>query len=297
MRTSLRIIGKTVVPVLALLMAAPPIFAPAADAAEKRLRILVTNDDGFHSRGIRALTERLGTFAEVLTVAPVTDQSAASQSTTLLKGDTWVIPHRRDGKLIGYEIDGTPADAVRIGVRILGKQKKFDFVVSGINKGTNVGHINLYSGTIGAAMEALLLGIPALAISQSSRRVDDFDLSARLAAKIVSQMARHGAPKDVLLSVNVPSGNVRGVKVTPAKGLVLEVKGYTRQASNGRRIKYKPILKAEHRQPAGSASEAYLQKFATVTPINVDRTAYGAIPVLRRWDLDLPDLKKLSPNR
>jgi 5'-nucleotidase len=283
--------GRLMLSATMLLLAAAPMAALSANAAEKRLRILVTNDDGFQSRGIRVLTERLGTFAEVLRVAPVNDQSGASQSTTILKGETWVIPHRRDGKLVGYEVEGTPADAVRFGIMILGKNKKFDFVVSGINKGGNVGHINLYSGTIGAAMEAMLHGVPALAVSQSSRRKDNFDLSARLAAKTISQMAHHGAPKDVLLSVNVPSGQVRGVKIMPARGLVLKVTGFKRQMSDGRRVKYKPVLKFERNQPDDSDSAAYLQKFATVTPIRVDRTAYDAIPALRQWDFDLPKAK------
>lgn len=279
----------------ALLLFPWPMTLPTVEAAEKRLRILVTNDDGFHSEGIRALTKRLEKFADVLTVAPVTDQSGASQSTTILKGETWVIPHHRGGKVVGYEVEGTPADAVRFGIMILGKSKKFDFVVSGINKGGNVGHINLYSGTIGAAMEAMLHGIPALAISQSSKRKDRYELSAWLTAKTVLQMARRGVPSGVLLSINVPSGRVQGVKVMPGKGLVMIVKGFVRQTFGDQRIKYKPIMRFERTQPPGSDSEAYLQKFATLTPIRVDRTAYDAIPALRRWDLTLPDQKRALP--
>lgn len=261
-------------------------------ADEKRLQILVTNDDGYHSKGIRVLTEQLGTIGDVLTVAPVTDQSGASQSTTVLKGETWVIPHREGGKLVGYEVEGTPADAVRFGIMSLGKKTKFDLVVSGINKGGNVGDINLYSGTVGAAMEARLHGIPALAVSQSSRRKDDFALSAWLALKLVKQMIQKGVPNNVVLSLNVPSGVVRGVKVTPVKGLVLQVKGFKRGENVGARTKYIPILRFERTQPLGSDSEAYIQKYATVTPISVDRTAYEVLPVLNLWDLSLPKTKK-----
>ena len=287
--------GRLILPLALMFLTILWGVVPGAYAAEKRLRILVTNDDGFHSEGIRALSERLGTFADVLTVAPVNDQSGASQSTTVLRGETWVIPHRKDGKLVGYEVEGTPADAVRFGIMMLGRTQKFDFVVSGINKGGNVGHINLYSGTIGAAMEAMLHGIPAIAVSQSSRRQDGFSLSAQLAAKAITQMAHRGAIENVLLSINVPSGKVRGVKILPVQGLVLTVTGFTRQSSNRKRIKYIPVMKFERTQPAGSDSEAYLQKFATVTPLNVDRTAYEALSVLKGWDFSLPGSKKTPP--
>jgi 5'-nucleotidase len=285
------------IPLALLLVTFSYVLVPNAYAAEKRLRILVTNDDGFQSEGIQALTRKLAAFADVLTVAPVDDQSGASQSTTVLNGETWVVPQRRDGKLIGYEVEGTPADAVRFGLKILGREKKFDFVVSGINKGGNVGLINLYSGTVGAAMEAILHGIPALAVSQSSRRIDNFELSASLASDVVRQMAQNGVPKDVLLSLNVPRGKVRGIKVTPVTGLLLRVTGFKHLRSEGHRLGYKPVIKVERSQPAGGDSAAYLNKFATLTPIAVDRTAYSAIPVLQRWDLTLPKPVRARPQQ
>ncbi len=94
--------------VLTLLLTFSLSLTTTLHAAEKRLRILVTNDDGFESRGIQVLTRELSTFAHVLTVAPVSDQSGASLSTTVLKGKIWVIPHRRDGKLIGYQRHNCP---------------------------------------------------------------------------------------------------------------------------------------------------------------------------------------------
>ena len=261
-----------------------------AGSTAKRYRILVTNDDGLSAKGILALTRQLRTIAEVITVVPMTDQSASSHSTKLLKGETWVVPHYQDNKLIGYEVDGTPADAVRFGIMIVGKRTRFDLVVSGINEGVNVGQINLYSGTIGAAMESLLHGVPALAVSQSRRRSDNFELSARLATKIIVQMLENGSPKDALLSVNVPAGDVRGVLIRPVGGLVMKVEDFSRDLSDKKRMRYTWRLGFVGKQPRGSDSEAFLQNFATVTPIGLDRTAYKAIPKLESWNLSLPDL-------
>lgn len=264
------------------------VVPPAAEAAETRLRILLTNDDGYFSPGILALTRHLAELGEVLTVAPATDQSGSSHSTQILKGETWVTPHYRGTTLVGYEVEGTPADAVRFGIKVLGGARRFDFVVSGINQGVNLGHINLYSGTVGAAMEALLHGIPALAVSQS-RKQKDFDLSARLAADVLRQMVLRGPPKGVLLSINVPAGDIRGVRVTPVGGLVLKVDGFKREAVDGRREKYSSHIEFVPSQPAGSDSAVFLQKFATITPIRLDRTDHQAVRELQTWDLRLPD--------
>lgn len=276
---------------IALLTCATTIAAQAdAGSLAKRHRILVTNDDGLDARGIQALVRYLGAIAEVLAVAPMTNQSATSQSTKLLRGETWVLPRFQDNRLVGYEVDGTPADAVRFGIIVIGEKERFDLVVAGINEGVNVGQINLYSGTIGAAMEALLHGVPAVAISQSRKRSDDFQLTGRLAAMIVAKVLKNGAPKDTLLSVNVPAGDVNGILIRPIGGLVVKVEGLSREGSDGVRVRYKPHLGVVKQQPRGSDSEAFLQNFATVTPIALDRTAYYAIPKLESWSLSLPEL-------
>jgi 5'-nucleotidase len=270
-----------------------PAAAEAASPA-KRLRILVTNDDGFHSRGILALTRGLAQLGDVLAVAPATDQSGSSQSTHILKGETWATPHYRGNTLIGYEVEGTPADAVRFGIKVLGAGQPFDFVVSGINEGVNLGHINLYSGTVGAAMEALLHGIPALAVSQSKDQAN-FDLSARVVVKVIQQMVLRGPPKDVVLSINVPAGKIRGITTRPIGGLILRSEGFRREAIDGKREKYSSRLGFEPSQPRGSDSEAFLRQFVTITPIRLDRTDHQTLRDLQNWDLSLPGTMAPAP--
>ncbi len=172
-------------------------------------RILVTNDDGVHSDGIHALADALNALGEVLVVAPHVEASAIGHALTLRR------PLRMEKLRAGvYEVDGTPTDCVNIAFTKLYEAPP-DLVVSGINKGYNLGDDVTYSGTVSGALEAALLGVPAIAISQErTREAYDFSHAAAAAAAIGALVLREGLAPQSFLSINVPSGTPKGIKLT-----------------------------------------------------------------------------------
>ena len=172
-------------------------------------RILVTNDDGVHSGGIKALADALSPLAEIYVVAPMTEASASSHSLTLRR------PLRINNfSKNWFEVDGTPTDCVNLAVsHILNGLP--DLVVSGINEGSNLGDDVTYSGTVAGALEGLLLGIPSLAISQErSDSKIDFSQAAIMARELSELVLLNGLPPRTFLNINVPSKKALGVKVT-----------------------------------------------------------------------------------
>jgi 5'-nucleotidase len=172
-------------------------------------RILVTNDDGVHSDGIHALAQAMRALGEVLVVAPHVEASAIGHALTLRR--PLRIEQLRDGV---YEVDGTPTDCVNIAFTKLYSTPP-DLVVSGINKGYNLGDDVTYSGTVSGALEAALLGVPAIAVSQERTRGPyDFSHAAAGAAAIGALVLREGLPPQTFLSINVPTAKPKGFKLT-----------------------------------------------------------------------------------
>ena len=180
--------------------------------------ILVTNDDGIHSPGLHALADALRPFGEVTIVAPDREKSAASHSLTLRRP---VALRRLEPGI--YTVDGTPADCVYLGALSVLEQKP-DLVASGINRGGNIGDDVTYSGTVAAALEGTILGIPSIAFSQMAQASQErgqhdavsfcWETAGRVAGRVVDQVLTEGLPEDILLNVNVPADPVRGVRCT-----------------------------------------------------------------------------------
>ena len=171
-------------------------------------RILITNDDGITAPGIKALEQSLAALGEVTVVAPDREMSATSQSITL---HTPIRIHRIDDR--HYGIGGTPADSVIMALYKILPQRP-DLVVSGINPGGNLGENVVYSGTVGGAKEAAVHGVPSFAISLASRKDLDFSSAAAFAAQLATKILEEGLEPGVCLNVNVPRGEVRGVRIT-----------------------------------------------------------------------------------
>ncbi len=168
-------------------------------------RILVTNDDGYRSDGIRALAEAIGALGEVTIVAPMEEASAIGHALTLRR------PLRLEamGERV-FAVDGTPTDCVNIAITQVFKGLP-DLVVSGINKGYNLGDDVTYSGTVAGALESALLGVPAVAVSlRATRGTYDFSYAARAAAAVAAGMLRRPFAPRVFLNVNVPKGRPKG---------------------------------------------------------------------------------------
>src|SRR5678816_2648606 len=171
-------------------------------------RILVTNDDGVHSEGIKALATALKPFGDVTVVAPIQEASAIGHALTLRR------PLRID--TIGpnvFAVDGTPTDCVNLAITHVLKGKP-DLIVSGINKGWNLGDDVTYSGTVSGALEGALLSIPSIAVSAArSGDAAEFGPSARAAALVAEAVLDRGMPKFTLLNINVPIGDNKGFRV------------------------------------------------------------------------------------
>jgi 5'-nucleotidase len=187
---------------------ATPRQARPLEEWETRPRILVTNDDGIESRGLLALKCALDPIGDVYVMAPDTNQSAVGHSMTFMR-PLRVRERRLDDGSQGWSVDGSPTDAVS--VAFLGYfGLSFDLVASGINYGSNIGDDITYSGTVGAAMEAVLSGCPAFAISQQIEAGSDFELAGRVATLVARNVLEHGLGEGELLNVNVPAASVEG---------------------------------------------------------------------------------------
>jgi len=179
------------------------------------MRFLLTNDDGIYAQGLASIKQALEEIGEVLVIAPVTEQSAVGHAITLAD-PIKVIPIQRSGQFYGFGITGSPADCVKLGISCIMEQPP-DVVVSGINRGENVGINVLYSGTVSAATEALILGYTGLALSVDNYLDPDYRAASVYGARLASRLAQLENPLPFALNVNCPSGaieDITGVRVT-----------------------------------------------------------------------------------
>src|SRR5919112_3737970 len=174
------------------------------------VRILLTNDDGIHSDGLTKLEEALREVGDVYVVAPASEMSGASHSLTLSRP---LRIRRIDER--PWSVDGTPTDCVTLALnQILGPDERPDLCCSGINYGGNLGDDASYSGTVAGALEATILGVPGLAFSLVARENYDFTYAARFAVTAARKVLGEGLPDGTLLNINIPPGEIAGVKVT-----------------------------------------------------------------------------------
>ena len=252
----------------------------------QQYRILISNDDGIASPLLKTLSEELAKLpnVEVVISAPAENQSGSSQSTD--GRELTVEKIYNDDQFFGYAVSGRPADAVQFGIRVLGKENPFDLVISGINRGANVGDISHQSGTVGAAMEALLYKTAAIAVSQEVRGVNT-QASALFIAQLVRKYQKDGAPEGVVISVNIPAGELKGVAVRPMGDAYLDMGNYNLTSETGNKMVYTQRLGLTRSKDEASDTYAYQQGFITVTPLKFDWTAYEMIETISAWDLKL----------
>ncbi len=247
-------------------------------------KILVTNDDGIHSAGIIALAEALEAVGEVIVVAPAFEMSAASHSLTLTRPLRIEQLDERH-----YSIDGTPTDCVTLAMSHILKDSLPDLVVSGINKGGNLGDDVSYSGTVAGALEASIYGLPGIAMSLVKRVDFDFGPAAQLAAQLAERVLGNGLPRGTLLNVNVPPGPVLGVRIT-RQGTKI-IKPTIIEGTDPRQRKYYWIGEESltWNEEAGTDYEAVRQGLVSITPLRNDMTDYKVLDeiIARDWDLSL----------
>lgn len=249
-------------------------------------RILISNDDGIQSPLLKTLSEEIAKLpnVEVVIAAPSENQSGSSHSTdgrTLTEEKIFT-----NDQFFGYAVSGRPADAVRFGLRVLGKESPFDLVISGINRGANVGNLSHLSGTVGAAMEALYHDTPAIAVSQEVRGVNT-EASARFIAQLVAKYQKGGAPKGIVISVNIPGGELKGVVAKPMGDAYLDMSNYRLKSDSANTAVYQQRLALSRSQNEESDTYAYQQGFITITPLKFDWTAHEMLDTITSWDLKL----------
>jgi 5'/3'-nucleotidase len=244
------------------------------------MRILVTNDDGYRSEGIHALAAALRRLGDVTIVAPVEEASAIGHALTLRR------PLRLEPVKDGvYAVDGTPTDCVNVAITQVFAGELPDLVVSGINKGYNLGDDITYSGTVAGALEGALLGIPSLAVSLRATRGEyEFSFAARAAAVLADAMLRSPLPPRTFLNVNVPKGQPRGYRTTVQAKRNHITSVAERQDPKGRSYFWIEEGQNEWEPHDKSDYQAVRDGYVSVTPLHPDLTAYSALKAVE----DLP---------
>lgn len=258
------------------------------------MNILVSNDDGIHARGLRVLADALSSMGEVWVVAPDRERSASSHSLTLNRplrvtkvAPTW------------FTVDGTPTDCVALG--LMGMiNRKFDLVVSGINVGGNMGDDVTYSGTVSAAFEATLLGLPAFALSVVAQRRVSFTAAGQVAVMVAKLIEKNGLPANTMLNVNVPN-----CRPSAIKGVVITQQGKRRYDDIIVR-KVDPRGKAYYwiggKEPtwepqATSDYAAVMAGSISITPLHLDLTNANAVEALQEWEFPWNHVPPTAENR
>jgi 5'-nucleotidase len=238
--------------------------------------ILVTNDDGVTSEGIHALADAMKPLGEVLVVAPLQEASAIGHALTLRR------PLRIETVSDGvYGVDGTPTDCVNLAVAILLKGVMPDLVVSGINKGWNLGDDITYSGTVSGALEGALLGPPGIAVSVKRSRNYDFGPSAAAAQTVAAAVLKHGLPPRSFININVPGGTPKGMRVTTQAKRNHVTKIDARTDPRGNNYYWiEEALDEYHPDSGRSDHEAVREGYTSVTPLQPDMTAYDVLDQL-----------------
>jgi 5'-nucleotidase len=246
-------------------------------------RILVVNDDGVYGEGLRPLARALGSLGTVTVVVPEKEQSAASHAVTLHKP----IRLRRLEEAL-YIINGTPADCVRFGALCLLKEK-VDLVVSGVNRGANMGADTLYSGTVGAAKEACFLGFRGMAVSLVQPAVRNFESAARIARSAAALLLKNPLPPNVCLNINVPdlpASRLKGAAVTYL-GKRLYGRQHTPRLDPRGQAYYWMAGHVPRGIPSpGSDLAAVRDGKVSITPIRLDITDGDALVSVRQWPWD-----------
>ena len=255
------------------------------DASASRPLILVTNDDGYDAPGIAALTEAVEPLGEVVVAAPDREQSASSHSLTL---DRPLRVYRvRDGR---YRIDGTPTDCVHLAVTNLTGGRLPALVVSGINRGLNLGDDVTYSGTVAGALEGALLGVPSIAFSAKidDRGGTDYGPAGSVVRFLAAEVLRRGLERGTLLNVNLPSQPPRGLRITRQGTRSYRATALERIDPSGRPYYWIDTVDMTPTGEPDGDHTAIGEGYVSVSPLHADLTDDASLSQLASWKLELP---------
>lgn len=245
------------------------------------MKILITNDDGVASPGLRALATAMKTLGDVWVVAPDRERTAAGHALTLHKP----LRVNRVEKQV-FTINGTPSDCVNLAVKKLLRTPPA-LVVSGINMGVNLGDDVTYSGTVSAALEGTMLGVPSIAVSQDGRRAFRFKVAAAYAVRVARLVLGYGLPEETLLNVNVPDrpfASIAGVKITSLSRRRFEDPIVEKVDPHGRKYYWIAGTRVSWDRRKDSDHEAVRRGMVSITPLHLDITHYAVLEQLRSWE-------------
>ena len=250
------------------------------------MKILLCNDDGIHAPGIATLHHAIGHLGELHVVAPDTERSAAGHSITLTD-PIKAISVEKNEQLFGTAVSGTPADCIKLALCLLHKDALPELVVSGINLGSNTGISVLYSGTVSAASEAVILGVPAIALSLCTYQNPHWETAAQVAAEIAAKVAKNPLPDGTLLNVNIPN-----VPLAELKGMKAARMGRSRFVEkfsthlDPRGNKYYWLDGQIHLLDESADTDVRVVQdgYVALTPIHIDLTAKYAMEQVETWN-------------
>lgn len=238
-------------------------------------RILITNDDGIYSPGIISLQRQLQPLGEIIVVAPSHEMSAASRAITLSR------PLRIDQiDEHHYSVDGTPVDCVTLAMAKILTDGRPDLIVSGINRGANLGDDVLYSGTVAGAAEAIIYGLPGLAFSLQGRGELNFEPAAEFAALMVRKVLKEGLPERTVLNINIPQGTIRGIRWTRQGNKVAHTRIMEGSDPRGRKYYWigEEVITWDHED--GTDFQAISQGYISITPLQSNLTNFAALSAM-----------------
>lgn len=253
------------------------------------MHVLVTNDDGFRATGIHTLVRSLKEIAKVTVVAPESEMSATSHAITVTRPLRVQEVSGFGQEVKAYAVDGTPSDCVKLAVDVL-MEEKFDLVVSGINCGPNLGTDVLYSGTVSGAIEGVISGFPAIAISAASYDRCNYEDAASFGTYLAGLVHRHGLPEETLLNVNVPT--IDGNSKMPIRITRLGKRRYInvfekRTDPRGRDYYWLAGDPQDyHNGDCDIDTVAVAEGFISITPLYLDLTSESLLKELRSWHFD-----------
>ncbi len=244
------------------------------------MRILLSNDDGYFAPGLTSLVEALSSFADIVVVAPERDRSGASNSLTL---DRPLSLHKSHNGF--YYVNGTPTDCVHLAVTGM-LETLPDMVISGINDGSNMGDDTVYSGTVAAATEGFLLGIPSLAVSLANVSDENFSTAARVAADIVQRFKKSKFHEPILLNINVPDipyEHLQGIEVTRLGRRHKAEAVVKTQSPRGETVYWVGAAGAVQDASKDTDFHAIQLNRVSVTPLQIDLTQYAQLDTVKQW--------------
>ena len=255
----------------------------SAQTPSARFTILLSNDDGYDAPGLKALTVALQSVGEIIAAAPATEQSGIGHA-LILRAPVMVNERKQPNGVTWYAIEGPPATCVQLALESL-LPRRPDLVISGINRGDNLGTTVYHAGTLGAAREAALVGVPAIAVSLRGDNEQDYTAAAAYVRRLIEQLrATQLLKPGFFLNVNFPAGEWKGVRVTRLS-MTPRPERFERRVSPGGRLYFWPVWEQLKDDEEGTDVWALVRGYVTLTPMVLDVTATQAMETLKRLDL------------